>query len=219
MPFIAPLNTKMALSSALFANSLSDALTRYISLDPDASLWLKPLSSKVIAIRLQPFDQLAYLQVHDSGLQLLEHFQGEADTILSGTPIAFGLMGLSNNPLRSLFSGEIEISGDSHTGRQFQKLFKNLNIDWEEQLSKVTGDVAAHKIGNSLKSAQAWTADTIETFNLNTGEYLQEEAHILPTKTEVENFYTTVDQLRADSDRLQARIERMQNALAPKPTE
>jgi ubiquinone biosynthesis protein UbiJ len=206
----------MSLSSALFSSSLSDALTHYISLDPDAAIWLAPLSGKVIAINLQPFNQLTYLQVHDNGLQLLEEFQGEADTTLSGSPIAFGLMGLSKNPMRSLFSGEIEISGDSHTGRQFQKLFKHLNIDWEEQLSKVTGDVAAHKISNQLKSVQAWASESAETFNLNSGEYLQEETRDLPAKPEVEQFFDKVDQLRADSDRLQARLNRLQQLTESK---
>jgi len=204
----------MSLSSALFTNGISDALTHYISLDPDAAIWLAPLSGKVVAINLQPFNQLAYLQVHDSGLQLLEAFQGEADTTLTGTPIAFGLMGLSNNPMRSLFSGEIEISGDSHTGRQFQKLFKNLNIDWEEQLSKVTGDVAAHKISNQLKSAQEWAMESTETFNLNTGEYLQEETRDLPSRPEVDCFYEEVDLIRADADRLEARLKLLASKIA-----
>jgi ubiquinone biosynthesis protein UbiJ len=206
----------MSLSSALLTSNISDLLTQYISLDPDAAIWLAPLSGKVVAIKLQPFNQTTYLQVYDTGLQLLEEFQGEADTTLSGTPIAFGLMGLSKNPMRSLFSGEIEISGDSHTGRQFQKLFKNLDIDWEEQLSKVTGDVAAHKIGNSLKSAQEWAEEAVETFNLNMGEFLQEETRDLPARPEVDNFYEEVDSIRADTDRLEARLKIAQQISASK---
>ncbi len=206
----------MSLSSALLTSSISDLLTNYISLDPDAALWLTPLSGKIVAINLQPFNQITYLQVHDAGLQLLEEFQGEADTTLTGTPVAFGLMGLSKNPMRSLFSGEIEISGDSHTGRQFQKLFKNLNIDWEEQLSKVTGDVAAHKIGNGLKGAQEWTEEAIETFNLNTGEFLQEETRDLPARPEVDYFYEEVDKVRANTDRLEARLKLLQQLIASK---
>ena len=41
-------------------------------------------------------------------------------------------------------------------------------------------------------------------------EYLQEEGRDLPTRTEVEEFLSGVDQLRDDAERLEARLARVE---------
>jgi ubiquinone biosynthesis protein UbiJ len=119
-------------------------------------------------------------------------------------------MGLSSTPMRSIFSGEVQIEGDTQVAHKFQQLFEKLDIDLEEKLSHFTGDVIAHKIGNIFRSGQNWTEESINTFKLNSKEFLQEETRDLPAAPEADQFYQLVDQLRSDYDRLLARIKKIQ---------
>jgi ubiquinone biosynthesis protein UbiJ len=68
------------------------------------------------------------------------------------------------------------------------------------------GDVAAHQIGNLVRSASGWGRRAAATFAANVGEYLQEESRDLVTRTELEEFLAQVDELREAADRLQVRL-------------
>jgi ubiquinone biosynthesis protein UbiJ len=71
----------------------------------------------------------------------------------------------------------------------------------------------AHNISNFLRVGQNWSQESINTFKLNTSEFLQEETRNLPAKPEMEIFYRQIDNLRTDFDRLQSRIERLNKFL------
>lgn len=194
----------------LLISALETSLNQYLSLDEDVSLFLTPISGKVIAINILPFNETLYLCPTTDKIQILENYTQEVDTTISGSLSALGFMGLSSTPMRSIFSGEVKIEGDTHTAHKFQQLFEKLDIDLEEKLSLFTGDIIAHKIGNIFRSGQNWTEDSINTFKLNSKEFLQEETRDLPAAPEADQFYQHVDQLRSDFDRLLARIEKIQ---------
>ncbi len=200
----------------LLIGALEAALNQYLALDQDSGFFLTPLAGKVIAVNIQPFDETIYLCPTTDSIQCLDQFPDQPDTRLTGSVWALGLMGLSSKPMRSVFSGEVKIEGDMNTGRKFQELFAKLDIDLEEKLSHVTGDIIAHKVANFFRAGQSWGKDSIETFRLNAAEFLQEETRDLPAKPEADIYYAQVDQLRTDFDRLQSRIERLKNALLNK---
>ena len=193
----------------LLTSVFETALNQYLSLDEDVSLFLTPMAGKVIAINIQPFDETLFFCPTTDKIQLLENYGSEVDATISGTLSALGLMGLSSTPMRSIFSGEVKIEGDTQVAHKFQQLFDKLDIDLEEKLSQFTGDIIAHKIGNIFRTGQNWTEETIETFKLNSKEFLQEETRDLPAGPEADIFYHQVDKLRSDFDRLSARIEQL----------
>ncbi|MCK5122054.1 MAG: SCP2 sterol-binding domain-containing protein [Methylococcales bacterium] len=193
----------------LIITALETALNQYLSLDEDVSLFLTPLAGKVIAVNILPFNETVYLCPTKDKIQLLESYTAEADATLSGTLSALGLMGLSSTPMRSIFSGEVKIEGDTQIAHKFQQVFDKLDIDLEEKLSQFTGDIVAHKIGNLFRSGQNWSQETLDTFKLNTKEFLQEETRDLPAGPEADIFYQQVDKIRADFDRLDARIKQL----------
>ncbi|WP_031434604.1 ubiquinone biosynthesis accessory factor UbiJ [Methylomarinum vadi] len=194
----------------IFAGILETALNQYLALDEDVELFLAPLSGKVIAVTIEPYGETLYLCPSEHIIQVLESYQGRIDTTISGTLPALGMMSLDASSIRSVFSGEVRIEGDTHTGHKFQRLFQQLDIDLEEQLSRFTGDIIAHKIGNLFRSGRDWSKQTLETFRLNLEEFLQEETRQLPAKAEADIFFRQVDELRSDYDRLEARLERLQ---------
>jgi len=197
----------------LLTSALETALNQYLSLDEDVSLFLTPISGKVIAINILPFNETLYLCPLQDKIQILESYTQEVDATISGSLSALGLMSLSSTPMRSIFSGKVTIEGDTHIAHKFQQLFEKLDIDLEEKLSHFTGDIIAHKIGNLFRSSQDWTEESIKTFKLNSKEFLQEETRDLPAAPEADIFYHQVDELRSDFDRLSARLEKIKMDL------
>ena len=197
----------------LLMTALEAALNLYLALDGNSGAFLAPLAGKVIAVTISPFNETFYLRPSIDSIQLLDYSPDQPDTQLTGSVFAFGLMGLSSKPMRSIFTGEVKIEGDMNTGRKFQELFDKLDINLEQQLARYTGDSIAHNISQFFRAGQDWSKESIETFRLNASEFLQEETRDLPAEPEVDIFYAQVDELRTDYDRLQSRIERLEKAL------
>ncbi len=185
------------------------AVNQVLALDPDTVARLREIDGKVIAIELQGLDVALYLIPTDTGLSVFGHFEGEPDTTLRGSPVGMLRMGLAENASDSFFAGEVEISGDVELGSQFRAILDGLDIDWEEHLSHITGDVVAHRVGSFVRDAVDWGRKTLDTLGRDGAEYLQEESRDLPNRFEMEEFLAAVDTLRTDVDRLEARVERL----------
>jgi ubiquinone biosynthesis accessory factor UbiJ len=197
--------------------ALETALNRYLALDNNKEDLLTPIKGKTIALTIQPFNETLYLCPTGDTIQIIDQTVTPPDTTISGSVWALGLMGISAKPMRSVFSGEIKIEGDIHTGKKFQELFKKLDINLEGLLAQYTGQDLASRISQFFRSGQEWGKESIETLKLNTAEFLQEETRELPAKPEIDIFYQEVDELRTACDRLESRINRLAQHITIKP--
>jgi ubiquinone biosynthesis accessory factor UbiJ len=200
---------------ALFFSALSVALNGYLRLDANTLQRLGALSGKVIAIELRGLDLTFYLLPHADGIRI----EGELDAVapdawLSGAPLSLARLGVVKHEKGTLFSGDVEIRGDIELGQRFKAILDGIDIDWEEHVSRVTGDVIAHQAGNMARRALQWGRDTLDTVSRDVVEYLHEESRDLPTRSEVGEFLEKVDTLRLDVERLEARVQRLQSWLA-----
>jgi ubiquinone biosynthesis protein UbiJ len=104
----------------------------------------------------------------------------------------------------------ISFSGDAELAGALQFLFRNLRWEYEEDLSRVVGDVAAHRIASTGRAFTAWQKDAAERLGQNFAEYLTEEANVLAPPAAVSGFARAVDDLRDAVERLEKRIERLE---------
>lgn len=193
---------------------LEIVINRIIALDPEGASRLVPLVGKVIGIEFRNLPLRWYLRVGDRAIHFIDEPAREVDVRLKGTPIALMALGLSRGGTRALFSGDVEFDGDVEVGRAFKRFLDELDIDWEEQLSRVVGDSLAFRMGSAVRHAASWGRDAVQTLSLDAAEYLQEESRNLPLPLEVRDFLDQVDQLRVDVDRLAARVKRLQDTVA-----
>lgn len=193
---------------------LEAVLNRYLRLDPDAMARMAALQPRSIAIELTPLHLTLYVVPGENGIQLRSRLESGPDTVLRGTPLGLAQLGLGSQGGKALFSGNVVIEGDVETGQAFKAILDEMDIDWEEQLSRLTGDAIAHQLGNTARRAAGALRDGRRTLEQDLGEYLQEELRVLPTRIETENFSADVSRLVMDTDRLTARIRRLQ---APSP--
>ncbi|MEO5702329.1 MAG: SCP2 sterol-binding domain-containing protein [Gammaproteobacteria bacterium] len=194
---------------------IEGALNRYLRLDPDVLPRLGGLDGKVIAVELEGLDWIWYLLPDATGIRVHNEYEGAPDARLRGTPWALLRLGTQKQDgnASALFSGDVEISGDMELGQRFKQILDEVDIDWEELLSKVVGDVLAHQAGNAARQAREWSTRTLETLGQNFSEYQQEEVRNLPAAHEMSEFLRAVDTLRDDVERMEQRMRRIKDAV------
>ncbi|MEL0585673.1 MAG: SCP2 sterol-binding domain-containing protein [Candidatus Thiodiazotropha sp. (ex. Lucinoma kazani)] len=205
----------MTISAAVFA-TLEQLLNQTIRLDPETPKQLAPMHGRVIKMELLGLATSLYLIPEPNGIQVLSEFEGEPDCTLRGSPFDLARMHGNHQSADQLFSGSVQIEGDTNLAHKFGAFLSELDIDWEEQLSKVTGDLVAHEVGNLARGTMAWGQSLGHTSKHNLQEYLQEELRLLPGRYEMGPYLSGVDRLRDDVERLDARIQRLKQQLADK---
>jgi ubiquinone biosynthesis protein UbiJ len=101
------------------------------------------------------------------------------------------------------------IEGDTAFASAISQVAANLQWDVEEDLSRVFGDIAAHRMAQAGKAATAWPRQAARSVAANAAEYLTEEAQLLVTPLQAAEFVREVDELRDAVERLDKRIERL----------
>lgn len=189
------------------------ALNRYLQLDPDSHRKLARMEGTCLAIELKGLNITLYLVTDNQGIQVFNDYPEQPDATLSGTPMELLGLALEQQPGPANFAEGVEISGNTELGQHFKRLFDSLEIDWEEQLSRYTGDIIAHKLGDLARTGIEWRQQASEILRQDIAEYLLQEDHVVPEKQELEGFFSQIDELREDADRLDARIRRLKERL------
>ena len=115
---------------------------------------------------------------------------------------------------------EIHTAGDAELLKEIFYLSRNLDWDAAEDLSHVTGDIAAERIVQTLLNMHQHLNDAAVNLSRAAAEYWTEERPLLAKPVHVSTFIRQVDQLRDDVARLEQRVNRQVNnpvpsALAP----
>ncbi len=200
-----------------FTAVLEDVTNRFLRLDSDTLNRLGDIEGKVISMHIKTGEvdegPILHFFPSEGGLQMRSEYDGQADVTISGNPPAFMRLVMGERAQGAFANGQMQISGDLELGQRFQRVIKNLDIDWEEVTSRYVGDVVAHKLGNIARGVRDWSRQAHETMREDTREYLQEEVRVLPRSEHIETFLGDIDKLRADVDRLEKRIQRLLGAV------
>ncbi len=102
---------------------------------------------------------------------------------------------------------EARVEGDTSLARDILHLAQNLRWDVEEDLSRVVGDIAAHRMVRAGNHFHRWQRETAHNLARSAAVYWTDEQPLLASKTDVERFVREVDALRDDVARFDKRIE------------
>ena len=116
--------------------------------------------------------------------------------------------GLPGERLRLVFGQE---AGPADLASTVQFLFRELDWDVEEDLSRAFGDIAAHRMAESGRTLRRWSEQALENTGRSFAEYWTEERPLIAGKHDLEAFNRAVDELRDDVARLEKRIENLAN--------
>ncbi|MGH8135562.1 MAG: ubiquinone biosynthesis accessory factor UbiJ, partial [Steroidobacteraceae bacterium] len=123
-----------------------------------------------------------------------------ADATIEGTPLSLARLA-APDAIQAFRSAGLQITGDAEIAQGFQKLFAAAQPDFEEELSRVTGDAFAHHVASLAHRAIRFGLKARDTFAQNVAEYLTEEGRDVPARFEVDEFLAGVDAFREATDR------------------
>lgn len=101
---------------------------------------------------------------------------------------------------------EVEMSGDMELAQEISYLARNLTWDAEEDLSRVVGDIAAHRVMGAARGLARWTREAGLRTAQGAAEYWTEESPLIASRVKVEGFVRGVSELRDALERLDKRI-------------
>lgn len=193
----------------LILQGLEKAINAYLHLDPQVERLIQPLAGRIIIVKFSDLPIQLNYTFDQQRILLLSNDPGFFDAKLTGSVWNFLAMQRAEETTEFLTSGKIQLEGNTELAAQFGDVFRNLDIDWEEHLAKVVGDPIAHSVGNCIRNTFNWGQQSIDGLQQSFTEYVQEEIHCFPSRLEIKDFLTDVDQIRLDIDRLDARVARL----------
>ena len=164
---------------------------------------LKPYSGKTVSVRCPPFS--ASLRIIDSGEVTPVAAGATPDATLSVTPGLLLRMATRDDTAWR----DIAIEGDTAIAGAVHHLWRHLRWDAEEDLSRVFGDIAAHRITGTAQAMGQWARMSGENLVRSFTEYWTEERRTVAATNDLRSFATEVDLLRDDLARLEKRISRL----------
>ena len=197
----------------LLLKPLEIALNHALRFDMESHEQLQRFAKRSIRIDITNLNIAVIARFSDDRILLETADEHVADLMIKAD--SFALLKLLQQP-DSLFSNQIQILGDVQFAKQLQDWQQHFDFDWEQQLVRLTGDTLAYPLAQRLRRGFDWLKYNRSEFEQSVAEYLREESHYLPDKSQTTRFMQNVDLLRADTDRLEARIKRLQNTIEKK---
>lgn len=182
------------------------ALNTALKQDPETLTRLNQFDQRKLILNITDLNQVVSIMIVDDGIQFTQPSQQPADLTISGHSMS--LLSLARYP-ENLFSTEIAIHGDVQFAKQLRDLIQRMDFDWEAQLAKLTGDTLAYPLAHGIRQLTEWAISSHHAFLQTGAEYLREERRLLPDKSLINRYISDIDTLRADLDRLDARIHRL----------
>jgi ubiquinone biosynthesis protein UbiJ len=193
----------------LFIDSINSAMNKSLSYDYVSVKKLDAFEGKVIKVELESTPFTFYMTILQRKILLSKHNDNEIDTTIKGTPLALFSMNAAE-PISGIKS--VQINGDANTGQFFAKWLKNIKPDWEEAWCELLGDGMGVRASNLAKGLLDFGKIIKNSFIHNTSEYLVEESRDLISPTEMEEFLDDVDDLKADTARLERQIKTLKKS-------
>ncbi len=210
-------------------SAIETGLNAWLKLDGESLQKCEEIEGKIIRLHITGLDLNLFFLPAVSGIQVMgnypdsdladdeketpDKFYGKVDATIHGSPMALMQLSSADNAGASMLDSDVVIDGDMRVAEKFSAILKEVDIDWEELLSKLVGDIIANQAGQAVRSSSEWLNQSIEAMKLNTSEYLSEESKLTPAEAEVEHYMNQVDELRMDLDRLVARVNNLKSNL------
>lgn len=199
----------MASPLEVLLRPVAEILNRNIAETTPARELAIELDGATIAIRARETALSTFFSFEDEVVALSTEYLDEPDVVISGSLVTLTKM-ISGGGEAAIRNGDVDLSGDAATAQRFQKLLDYAKPDIEEELSRIIGDVAAHRLAQVARGIGDWARETRSTMGSNVREYLQEESRDVPTRYEVDRFTQRVGTLRDDVERIAARMNRLE---------
>lgn len=189
---------------------------RLLDFDQQALEACRELQGSCIAIDITDLDFQLYCHPGDWGIRLSrEAPTREVDASISGRLMALVNLATEDDKVSTSIQEAVRFNGNVALAKKLQKILGELDIDWEEALSRHTGDIAAFQIHQQMRNFGEWFRQSTDSLLQTTSEYLREEARLSPTQVEFDRFQSELGRLKNDIARTEARVLHLLSKIQP----
>jgi ubiquinone biosynthesis protein UbiJ len=190
----------------MLTQSIENLLNRNLPRSPRAQELCESLKGKSVRIEAHGLGWRLDCESLGSSLKLTKSAAAarEPDAGIAGSLMSLAALA-GSHPEDVIQRGDVTIRGDAEVSQNFRQLAMLLKPDVEEEMSRLLGDTPAHQAMRLVRMATGFGRRTFETGVRNMAEYLAHERGDLVPRAEAEDFYRSVERLREDLDRLDAR--------------
>jgi len=196
--------------AAIFATPAAAAINHLLQSASWARERLIPFAGRTVQFDLAPF-----------ALKLAIDASGEVAAASADSGAADASFVLTLDALLRVLAAEdnawqeVQASGDTALAREILFVAQNLRWDAEEDLSRVFGDIAAHRMAQAGSDFLRWQRQAADSFARSAAAYWTDEQPLIAARQDVERFVREVDALRDDVARLEKRIENLDRFVTP----
>lgn len=182
------------------------ALNHLLRQNPWAAERLRPFAGKTIRLQVPPLQTTLTLDG-----------AGECMAATPDTPIDAEILVPASAALRLLADPSsamtlATLQGDMELATTFGKVLQQIRWDIEEDLSRVVGDIPAHQLTQTgARVRQELSRQALSLAGMF-AEYWLEEEPLIAKRVHLERFSSAIDALRDDAERLEKRLEKLEQA-------
>jgi len=181
------------------------ALNHLLSQQPSAAERLAAFAGQGVEVRCPPLPDLRLL-ITEGGMVERAPAGAASALVVKLKPGALPLLLMGDESARS----QVSIEGAADLAGTVDELFRTLRWDVEEDLSRVFGDVVAHRLASGGRELAGWQRDAMQRLAENLAEYWTAERPLLLRPADAERFRSDAASLQDEVARLEQRIERLE---------
>lgn len=205
------------LLGSLAMHPFEELLNRVLAKDPHLQSQLVKFAGKSLQINVHPPGIMVTALLEKGRIRLLS-----TETELLNIQITASITGnvgqllpliLKNRDNRPLSNPALAITGDASFIQELHASLSNLDIDWEDYLAPLLGNLLTNELSHMSNDIRNWSKQARVNMRRNVNEYLTEEEHIFPKKEQLDDFSEELDYLKIRIDRINAKASILDQKL------
>ena len=194
----------------IMAALLEAGINRVLAMDENTPQRLSRLADRMLQLEVEGIGITLFIAFTDRRVEVGTRSDHEPDTVISGSPLALFTMAVPDGPGSWVEpESRVNITGDANLARDLERLFSQLEPDWEGSLSRVFGDVWGHQVAAGLKAGAEHAKESAGAAGEMVEEFISREGGPLVRDAELEAFAGEVEEARCRLERLQQRLAEM----------
>jgi ubiquinone biosynthesis protein UbiJ len=182
--------------------AFSFLLNRMLAAQPWARERLAPFAGEAVELRAPPLPALRFTILPGGSVEA-----GGSEPAVSMSLKPEALVALARGEEHALRAAEV--AGDARLAAEILLLARHLRPDPEELLSRVIGDVAAHRVAGAGRALAAWNLEAARRLAAALADYATDETRLLARRAGLDELAEAAARLRDGIARLDKRLERL----------